>query len=176
MLQHKVPIQQDRLHLGHKAVVPVQMGPPRLHHADPRLGKVVHHLHQPVRRRHKIRIEDRNQLASRGLQPRVQRARLVSMAVGAVQIHDRLRHQSRKSALIALHNLLRHFHRLVGRVVEQLDLKPVPRILQPAHRIDQPVHHKLLVEDRQLHRNKRQLALRIPSTRLVPLRSILLIR
>ena len=155
MLQHEVAIQQDRLHLRHEAVVAVQVRPARLNNADLRLRKVVHHLHQPVRRRHKVRIEDRNQLATGDLQPLVQRARLVPIPVRPVDVHDRLRCHSRKSMRIPCDCLLRYLHRLVGRVVQHLDLKPVARILKPAHRIDQPVDHKLLVVDRQLYRHKR---------------------
>ena len=175
MLQHEMPVQQDRLYLGHEAVVAIQVGPARLHHADRGIGKVVDDLHQPVRGRHKVGIEDRDQLAARRAQPLIQRARLVSMAIGAMQMHNRLRRQPGKAPRIAIHNLLRYADRLVGRVVQHLDLEAVARILDPAHRVDQPVDHELFIEDRQLNGNERQPALGVSGSRLVPLRRLLLV-
>ena len=43
--------KQNRLDLRQKTVVAVQVRPPCLHHANLRLGKVMHHLHDPLRRR-----------------------------------------------------------------------------------------------------------------------------
>ena len=135
----------------------------------------MHHLHHPLRRRHKIRIEDRHQLPMRHLQPLIQRTRLIPIPIRPVQINNRLRLHPRKPRRIPLHNLARHRHRLIGRVIQHLYLKPVARIIQPAASLNQPLNHKLLIEDRQLHRNKRQLPLAIPRRRLIPLRRILLI-
>ena len=97
------------------------------------------------------------------------------MPIGAMQMHNRLRLHSGKAARIAIDNLLRYADRLVGRVVQQLDLEAVARILQPADRVDQPVDHELLVEDRQLDGHEGQLALGVSGSRLVPLRRLLLV-
>ena len=152
VLEHKVAVEQDRLDLGQHAVVAVEVGPARLHHADLRLGKVVDHLHQPVRRRHKVGVEDGDELALGHLQARVQRPGLVSMAVGAVNVDDGMAQRR-----IARHNACGHLLGLVGRVVQHLDLELVARILHGADRLDQPVDDELLVEDGQLHGDPRQL-------------------
>src|SRR5450755_4144277 len=46
--------------------------------------------------------------------------------------------------------------RLVGRVVEQLNVELILRIIEPANRIEQAIDHVLLVKDWQLHGNARQ--------------------
>ena len=47
--------------------------------------------------------------------------------------------------------------RLVGRVVQNLDLQPIPGVLHRAHGFNQAVDDELLVEDGQLHRHHGQL-------------------
>ncbi len=151
------------------------MRPAGLHHADARLGEVVDHLHQPVRRGHKVGVEDGDQLAARDFEALVQRARLVAVPIRAMQMHDGLRRQSRSAARVTLDDLSGHLHRLVGGVVEQLNLEAVARIVQPADRVDQPVDDELLVEDGKLHGDKRQFARGKVPARLVPQRLFLLV-
>ena len=45
---------------------------------------------------------------------------------------------------------------LVGRVVEHLHLEAVARVANAHHRVEQPLDHVHLVEQRQLHRHRRQ--------------------
>ena len=49
---------------------------------------MVHHLHQPVFRRNKVRVEDGDELALGRLQSLLQRAGFVSFAIGAMDIDD----------------------------------------------------------------------------------------
>ena len=86
MFQNEMPIKQDGLNLREHAVVAIQVCPARLHHADFRLREVVNHSHQPVGRRNKVSIEDGNEPAFRSLQARVERTRLESVAVSAVDV------------------------------------------------------------------------------------------
>ena len=46
--------------------------------------------------------------------------------------------------------------RLVGRVVEHLNLEQLARVVDLAHRVDQPIRHIHLVVERQLDRDDRQ--------------------
>ena len=64
VFEHEVAVEQNRFDLCEEAVVTVEMGPPGLHHADLRLGKVVDHLHQPVTRRHEVGVKDRDEFAA----------------------------------------------------------------------------------------------------------------
>ena len=54
------------------------------------------------------------------------------------------------------HRQLGDLLRLVGRVVQDLDLEQVPRIVHLADGVDQPVRDVHLVEDRQLDGDARQ--------------------
>ncbi len=88
VLQHKVAVEQDGLNLGQHAVVAIEVRPAGLHHADLRLGKVVNHLHQPVGRGHKVGVEDGHELAFGHLEAGVERAGLVAVTIGAVDVDD----------------------------------------------------------------------------------------
>ncbi len=57
---------------------------------------------------------------------------------------------------VALHQNAGHLNGFVGRVVQQLDVELFFRIVEPAHGVEQPVHHVLFVKDRQLHGDPRQ--------------------
>ena len=89
MLQNEVAVEQHGFHFGQEVVVAVQIAPARLHHADLRIGEVVNGAHQEVGRRNEIGVEDRDQFAGGGLQPFLQRAGLVAVAIRAVVILDR---------------------------------------------------------------------------------------
>ncbi len=88
MLENEVAIEQNGLDLGKEAVVAVEMRPARLHHADLRIGKVMHNLHKPSSGRHKIGIEDGDKLARCHAQALSQRSRLEAMAIGPVNVGD----------------------------------------------------------------------------------------
>ena len=118
-----MPIEHDCLNLCDQAVIAIQVRPPRLHHPDLRLREVVDDLHHPLTRRNKVGIEDRNKLTLRRLQPRIQRTRLVPIAICAVNVSHRLRVHPGKASRIPLDNLLRHDGRLVGRIVQYLTSK-----------------------------------------------------
>ena len=63
VFQDEMAIEQDGFDLGEKAVIAVEVGPAGLHHADARFGKVMHYLHEPVRWRHEVGVEDGDELA-----------------------------------------------------------------------------------------------------------------
>ena len=86
------------------------------------------------------------------LQAVVERARFVALAIGAMVIDDVVAQRG-----IALDHAARHLDRLVGRVVEHLDLQLLARIFHLADAVHQAVDHVLLVEDRQLDGDLRQL-------------------
>ena len=59
---------------------------------------------------------------------------------------------------IALHQKTRNLDGFVGRVVEQLNVELVFGVVQPANGIEQTIDDVLLVIDRQLHRDARQVS------------------
>src|ERR1700686_2730154 len=58
MLEHKVPIKQDRFHLREKRIVAVNVGPASLHQSNLSVGKVMDRLQKKIFRGRKVRIED----------------------------------------------------------------------------------------------------------------------
>ena len=47
--------------------------------------------------------------------------------------------------------------RPIGGIVQDLDLQPIPRIIQRGRGVNQPLDDVLFIEDRQLHRDARPL-------------------
>ena len=90
-----------------------------------------------------VGVEDGDELALARPHACVERAGLVAVAVGAVDVLD-------VDALrgVAAHGELGDLARLVGRVVEHLDFEQLARIVDAADRLDQPVDHVHLVVER----------------------------
>ena len=127
------------------------MGPAGLHHPDLRIGEVMDGAHQKIFRRSEVGVENGNEFALRRLHPLRQRARFEALAIRAVMVGDGIAQRR-----IALHQTASHVDGLVGRVVQHLNVELFPRIFQLADRLQQPLHNILLVEDRQLHGDPRQ--------------------
>ena len=85
--------------------------------------EVRHERAEEVRLREEVGVEYRDELALGDLQPRVERARLVARAVDAVDVRDVERRVSLVSASAAVRRSTDERARLVGRVVEHLDLQ-----------------------------------------------------
>ena len=122
VLHDEVPVEHDRLHFGEQRVVAVDVAPARLDHPDLRVGEVAEGLLEDVGRGHEVGVEDEDELAGGGAQAGVEGARLVAGAVGAVQVVD-----VEAELAVVLDGAARDRGRLVGRVVEDLDLEPVLR-------------------------------------------------
>ncbi len=152
VLEHEVRVEQDRLHLRQQRVVLVDVPPARLHHGDLRIAEEIDRALQEVGGRHEVGVEDGDEPSLRHPEPRVERARLVAGAIGAMHVRDvdPLRR-------VAAHRALRDARRLVGGVVQHLDLEQLARIIDLADRVDQPVRDVHLVVDRQLDGDRRQL-------------------
>ena len=147
----KWTIKQDGLHLGEKAVVAIEVSPARLRHADRGVGEVVNDLHDPLGRRDKVGIEDGDEVARCLLETGVERARLIAVAVRAVNVDDVV-----AEGAIALRQSAGYLLGLVGRIIENLYLELLRGIFQAAAGVDEAIDHVLLVEDRQLHGDARE--------------------
>ncbi len=148
MLDREVAVEQDRFDLGEHRVVAVHVAPARLHHRELRLGEIGHRAAQEVGRRDEIGVEDGDELARRRFQSFLQRAGLESFAVVAVQVDDR-----DAEVAIALDAIARDELRLVGRIVEHLNLEELARVIELRHGFDEALDHVALVVDRELHRD-----------------------
>ena len=168
MLEHEVAVQQDGLDFREQRVILIDVTPSRLHHADARVREVRHDARQEIGRGHEIGVEDRDELAARGLQAGVERARLEPDAVGAVVVLD-------VHALggIPPDRELGNALRLVGRIVQDLNLQQLTRILDGADRLDEPVGDVHLVVERKLNRDSRKwIQRRLGPRFVVPVRHV----
>jgi len=142
VLDDEVAVEKDRLRLGEVRRVAVQVLPAHLHHPDPGVGEVVHAAEEEVGARDEVRIEDGDQVALRGDEALLQRAGLEAAPVVAVQVGD-----VDPGAALPLDQRSGDPLRLVRRVVEDLDLQPLPRVFDRADGLDETLHHVHLIED-----------------------------
>ena len=82
----------------------------------------------------------------------LKRSGFVAFAIRAVNVGHRIAQRD-----VTLHQVTRNFDGLVRRIVQKLDVELVFRIIQLANGFQQPLHHELLIKDRQLHGDTRQL-------------------
>ena len=88
VFQDEMAIQQNRLYLGEERIVAIDVGPTRLHHADPGLGEMMDGAQQEILRGHEVGVEYGDELAFRGLHTFGQGPRLIAFAVVAMVIAD----------------------------------------------------------------------------------------
>ena len=147
-----MPVEQDRLNLREQRVALVQVPPARLHDRQPRVAEVRHGPPEEVARRHEVGVEDRDELAARRLESCLERAGLVPDAVRPVDVLD-----VESARGLAPNGELGDVARLVGRIVEDLNLEELERVVDRADRVDEPIDDVHLVVDRQLDGDDRPL-------------------
>ena len=150
--QHEVSVQEDGLDLGKERVLPVQVRPASLNHADLGVCKIVDRLPEKVTIGDEIRIEDGDKLPFCGAQPVLQCASLETGPLVAVDIVN-----VQAEALPAFHGVARNRLRFVGGIVQHLDVEPASRVVERADRVDHPFHDIHLVVRRDLNGDPRQL-------------------
>ena len=100
-------------------------------------------LHQKVRRGNKIGVKNGNEFALGCFQTLGQGASFKALPIIAVQVFDGM-----SQGGIAIDQDARDLDGFVGRVVEQLDIELVLRIVEPADSVEEPIDNVLLVIDR----------------------------
>ena len=140
VLENEMAVEQHRLHFGQEVVVAIEVTPASLHHADGRVGKEMDRAREEIGWRNEIGIEDRDQLTSSRFESRLQRPRLESVTIGPVMILDR-----EPQRPIALHQRFGEQMRVVGRIVQHLNLQQVLRVFDLGDLVDQPLHDIPLV-------------------------------
>ena len=164
VLEHEVAVEQDRLNLRQQRVVLIDVTPARLDHRHLRIGEELHGAHQEIRRGDEVGVEDRDELALGDLEAGLERAGLVAGAIGAMDVGD-----VHAAGGVAAHGLLGDAARFVRRVIQDLDLKQLARILDLADGVDQPIGDIHLVVNRELDRHHGQGVQRSGRDRLPPL-------
>src|SRR4029453_17228558 len=84
MFEHEMTVEQDGLDLGQEGVIPVDVAPTRLDHADTRIRKMRQQALEKIRGRNEVGVENRDQLAPRHLQTSFDGSGFEALAVGAV--------------------------------------------------------------------------------------------
>src|ERR1044072_180517 len=152
LLDDEVSVEEDGLKARQQIVRAVDVRPAHLRAAHERVCEEVNELAQAVGARHEVGVEDGGPLALRRLQAVLQRAGLEARAVFAVDVSD-----VEAFGAVAGDFARRTLARLVGRVVEHLNLKAVARVVYRRHGGEQALNDVDLVEERELHGDARQL-------------------
>src|ERR1700730_272866 len=128
------------------------MPPARLDHADSWIGEKINCALEQARLRNKIGVENTDKLAFRGVESDSERTRFETSAIDAMNELD---------VEAATPQFVRarggNLARIVGRIIQHLNLEKFSRIIQFADRVQQTLDHVNFVKDRQLHRHLRQL-------------------
>jgi len=146
LLDDKVTVHPQCLGLGEERVVPVEMSPTGLDAADGGVSKVGDNSLQKVWRGKKIGIKDGHQFPFGLSQASGQRP---GLETGPVQPRD-VDHICPLSPQTS-DGPRRYPAGGIGRIVENLDLQPVARVVQPGRCGQQPLDGVQLVVDGQLN-------------------------
>ena len=63
MLDHEMAVEQNRFHFGERRIIAIDVAPARLHHRQLGIDEIRHRAAQKIRRRNKIRVENRDEFA-----------------------------------------------------------------------------------------------------------------
>jgi len=145
VLDREVRVQEDRLRPRQPPLPTVQVAPGRLHEPHVGVGEGGEEAAQEVGGRDEVGVEDQEELAARPRRAGRERPRLVPLARAAPQVpHVDAPPAPRGDPP------RRDLRRLVLRVVQDLHLEPVGRIVDPAGGVDGARHDVGLVVDRDL--------------------------
>src|SRR5207245_3109444 len=136
----EVTIDAQRLRPCQQGEVLVEMPPASLDDPDVRLREIGDGSPKKIRGRNEVRVEDRHELPARLLEPSRQRSGLEARALDPVDVD-----YVNAARLQPLHHLGEDALRVVRRLVENLDLKPVCRIVEVGRGLQQPPGHVPLV-------------------------------
>src|SRR5438067_8643493 len=128
------------------------MTPAGLDHADLWIGEKMDRMLKQIWRRNEIGVEDANKLA---------RGRLESGRKGTGLESGPINSMNQLNIEATLPQFFRarssHFPRIVGRIVQDLDLQQFSRIIELADRAQKALHYVNFVKNRKLNGHSRQL-------------------
>ena len=143
----------DRQSLRPRQVVllSIEVTPAALHDADCRVGQQVRQAAaQKIGRRNEVGIEDGDVFAFAASQAISQRAGFITRAPRAAQMLDAV------TARLQRLQLSRHqFCCAILRIIQNLNQKPVPRVVESGNGVNQSARDITFVVERQLHRDLR---------------------
>src|ERR1700680_3324199 len=107
--------------------------------------------HQEIGRRNEVRVKDRDELSLCGFHALCQGTCLKSFSISSVKIGNRT-----PLPCVVSYQATRNRDRLIRRIVENLDVKFVQRIVKLVKGFQQSFDDALLVQDRNLDGDARQ--------------------
>jgi hypothetical protein len=150
VLDEVVAVEHEGLDAREERHLAVQVTPAGLHHADLRVGDEVRDEGaEEVGLGDEVGVEDRDELALRDREARVERAGLVARAIDTVDVADV------EPTFGELADVVDDEHAgLVGRVVEDLDLEQLTRVIERGDGVEEARGDGGLVVERELHRHR----------------------
>ena len=131
MFQNKVPVEQHGFNFRKEIVLAIQIAPASLNKTYFGVHEMVNGPREEIGRRNEIGIEDGDKLAGSSLETFLERTGFVAVTVGAMKVLDGVAH-------IAV-TLTKGFGKLVsvvGRVIENLNLQQLARVVYFDHLFD----------------------------------------
>jgi len=120
MLYHEVAVEEDRLTLGEDRGVAVEVVPADLDHAHLLVGEIVDDVLENIARGNESASKNGDEFPRRDLHAGFEGAGFIAFAIGAVDVFDRI---TLGDPLLA--SVTRDVGRVVGAVVQDLNLKPI---------------------------------------------------
>ena len=146
-----MPVQEHGLRSSQRTRGAIQVSPASLHHPDLWVLEVPDQRGNEVSFGDEVRVENRDELTLGGSQPVPESTRFESLALGAPHHVDPVS----AGAEVAGH-AVDDSRSLVGRIIEDLNLQPVRRIVDRSGRSDQSFRDVPLVVHGQLHGHDRR--------------------
>ena len=152
LLEEQVAIKKHRLHAGEERVATIQVAPARLDHSHIWIGEKMDRALEQIWFWDKIRIQDAEKLAIGRVEPDGQRACFKS---GSIQAANQLDIETAPAQLFSARG--GDFARIVGGIIQHLDLQQFSRIIEFTNGAEQTLDHVDFIENWQLHRHLGQL-------------------
>src|SRR5579862_203963 len=145
LFQEEMAVQEHGLNPREEGVGPVQVAPAGLEHPDFGVGEMVDRVLQDIGMRHEVGVEDEDELALAGIQTGLQGSGLEALSVDAVN----------KFRLEPFLPQLQDagggdVPGVVGRVIQNLNLKKFPGIVERGHRLQEALDDVILIIYREL--------------------------
>src|ERR1700691_2784627 len=146
MLDDEVSVQQNGFDFRKRGIIAIDIAPARLHHGELFVREIGHRAAQKIRGRNKIRIEDGHKFTGRRFEAFLQRARFVAFAIVAMDVAD-----GHSEGPLAFYTVAGDLAGLVGRIVENLNLEQLARIIELRSGFDKPFDHEAFVVNGELN-------------------------
>src|SRR5690349_7708819 len=123
--------------------MPVDVRPSRLDHTDFGIGEVMNGTQEKIFRGNEVGIKDRHKLTLGCFQAIRECPSFKAFTIATMVVSDGMTERS-----VALHQAAGHSHGFVRRIVQNLDIKLLARVIEAADCVHEPLDYVLLIEYR----------------------------